>query len=278
MKKGTKTIVAAIILSICAVLLASCGLQEPEDPAASAEITPASVESGSASAPPAPVSAAPSVTKTSNKTIGTPSDSSTVTKVSLMNLTGQDITGFAVKHSFEKEFGANMLAAGETFVLDEVRDLFYDLAPSIEAGKNSTEALTYEVQVTLADGSSYILHQFPFQEFEQGRIILQDELLFLEYVSPYTGEDLVTRKDEAAIQKKAAEKAAEEQLAAQQAAEQQWAAEQAAQQQWAEQQWAAQQAAEQQWAAEQAAQQQWAAQQQQQNQGAGCVGSGALVY
>ena len=54
MKKGTKTIVAATILSICTMLLASCGLQEPENPAASAQITPAPVESGSLNAPPVP--------------------------------------------------------------------------------------------------------------------------------------------------------------------------------------------------------------------------------
>ena len=172
-----------------------------------------------------------------------------------MNLTGQNIVSFTIKHSLESQFGANMLEAGDVFAMDESRDVYYDLGPALDAQAAQTPEeksrnlyMTYNVQIVLADGTTIVLHEIPINEMEKGRILFQNGTGFLEYENPLTGEDIITRQHE--TDANAADQAAA--YAAQQ--------ELLAQQQWAQQQ----------------QQQQYVAPEQ--NNDAGCVGDPTLVW
>lgn len=260
------SVITAVLLIVCCVgALVACGEAGAGKGSgfSGSSFAPSGYMSGSANAD--------AIELTKNKTIGVVDKSDTIKQITLLNLTGQDITSFVIKHSYEDAFGANMMEAEDVFKLDEVRDVFYDIQPALDAqaakkSDTTTETtgnfseLTYDVQVTVADGTSYVLHDFPFNDMEQGRILLQNGILFLEYVNPWTGDEVVTRQAEMDI------KAAEEKAAAEEASR--IAAEQAAA-------WAAQQ---------QAQQQQWAQQQQQYVAPApatnndSCIGNSGLMY
>lgn len=261
-----------------------------------------------------------------NKYIGEPSEGEYVRKITLLNLTGQNITAVSVVNpdedtqqvsensenkseenkssadnsekseiqssseviSGEENLKENMLPKGEVFEADEVRDLYFDFASAMEKEQDLSR-LHFNVSFTLEDGTTSVLHDFPFFDLEQGRICLQDEVLFLEYVSVWSKEEVVTRKaeteikaaeikamEEAEAEKKAAEEA--EKKAAEEAARkaEEEAAAALAAQQWQEQQLAAQQA--QQWAAQQEAAQWQPDYSGQQGSGAGCIDDSSLMY
>ena len=203
--------------------------------------------------------------------IGTVKTGDTVLKVELMNLTGQEITGFALKEASEEEFGENLLSGGDPYAADEIRILYWDM-------EGADLSCRFDVEVTLADESVYVLHSFPFYDIYEGRICLVEDVLFLEYVSPWTGKEVVTRTSEIDIreaerlekEKEEAERIAAEEEAARQAAEEAaaWQAQQ--EQQWAQQQWQQQQWQQQQW------QQEYVAPQD--NSNAGCIGDDGLMY
>ena len=199
----------------------------------------------------------PEIEEPKYKTIGTFSQSPSVKRTLLLNLTGKDIIGFAVKPSTETEFANKLLLEGDVFVLDEIREIFFDPSPVKEpetqaattagdttqaAPANGTETPTtapetqaqpetaapaadsnqkFDVQITFSDWSVYVIHDLPFDDMKLGRLLLQNDILFLEYTSEETGEEVITRKQEYDI--KAAEwQAYQQQLAQQQAQQQAW--------------------------------------------------------
>lgn len=202
----------------------------------------------------------PEVEAPKYKTIGTVANSPNVKKILLLNLTGKDIIGFAIKSSDETAFGNKLLLEGDLFKLDEVRELYFDPSPvktpetetttAAEAQTTApadpqTQAATasgsetatqapaqpeasapapdnkkYDVQITFSDWTVYVIHDLPFNDMKLGRLLLQNDILFLEYTSEETGEEVITRQKEYDI--KAAEwQAYQEQLAQQQAWQQQ---------------------------------------------------------
>lgn len=192
------------------------------------------------------------------KTIGTVVQGPLVKKTLLMNLTGKDIIGIAIKSSDEPTFGNKLLMEGDLFVLDEIRQLFFDLSPEKKpetemttAAESQTTTIAdnskptngsaaptqapetptapeaavadnkkYDAQITFSDWTVYVIHDLPFDDMKLGRLMLQNDILFLEYTSEETGEEVITRKKEYDI--KAAEwQVYQEQLAQQQAWQQQ---------------------------------------------------------
>ena len=264
MKNRLTGIVLALGIIVCLLGVTACS--ESSSPskapagstgsAGSAAFIPSSSASGfvSSSASSGFATVEPAIVR---KTIGKMGKESTTKKVTLVNLTGQNIVSFSIKHSLEQQFGAKMLEAGDVFAMDESRDVYYDMGPALDAQaaqtpeeKSKNLYLTYNVQIVLADGSTITLHDFPFNELEKGRILFQNWTGFLEYENPLTGEDIITRQHEADAN------------AADQAA-----AYAAQQEQWAQQQ---------QWAAQQQQQQHYVAPAQ--NNDAGCVGDPSLVW
>ena len=184
----------------------------------------------------------PEVEAPKYKTIGTVTQGPNVKRTLLLNLTGKDIIGFAIKSTDEAAFGNKLLLEGDLFVLDEIRELYFDPSPSkpqetetTTAAENQTTAPAaetnkkYDVQITFSDWSVYVIHNLPFDDMKLGRLLLQNDILFLEYTSEETGEEIITRKQEYDI--KAAEwQAYQEQLAQQQAQQQAWQQQQQQQQ------------------------------------------------
>ena len=166
----------------------------------------------------------PTPTETPLKTIGTESDSDSSFSVRLMNNTGLDITGFAVKKTEDAEYPENMLAQNDIFAADEERNLYYDsgVVPGSESVQDTTsvaetegeageKALTqgYDIMLTFSDGSTLELNSFPFEDIEEGELCVEDGVAFVKYTSVSTQQEVSTKEAQLAVKsQKEAEAAA----------------------------------------------------------------------
>lgn len=106
------------------------------------------------------------------------------TSVTLKNKTGQDIRDITVKASTEEEYPAGLLAASDALKNNESRVMYYTLSDD----KN----VTYDVRLSLEDGTECVLHGFPFNDTENCTIWL-DGVAYIEYLSNSTGNKENTR-------------------------------------------------------------------------------------
>ncbi len=106
------------------------------------------------------------------------------TSVTLKNKTGQDIRDIAIKASADADYAAGLLAASDALKNNESRVLYYTLADD----KN----VTYDIQLSLEDGSECVLHSFPFNDTENCTIWM-DGVAYVEYLSNSTGNKESTR-------------------------------------------------------------------------------------
>ncbi len=145
----------------------------------------------------------PTPTEAPLKAIGTESEAQTVYKVKLTNSTGADISAVAVKEMSQEAFPANMMAEGDAFVGGEQRMLYFDSAsvPTQAPAQEGEKLLTpgYHIQITMADGTNYVLNNFPFGDIEEGEICLEDGVAFVKYKSVSSGEDVSTKEAELTI-------------------------------------------------------------------------------
>ena len=133
-------------------------------------------------------------------------------KVQIKNGTGADIKAIAVKKTADTEFPENILKEDEVIAADEEVILYY-VAEAVEETEAADDAKalndTYDVSITLADDTTYVLTAFPFDDMEACEIKVEDEVAFVEYVSVSTEEEISTKEAELAI-KEAAETVVEE--------------------------------------------------------------------
>lgn len=158
-------------------------------------------------------------------------------QVKLTNSTAKNITGISVKSSDEAEYPANMLKEADVFKDKESRLLCYTAPKAAEApadAKATDKVLepAYDIQLTFEDGTTAVLHSFPFGDVEEGEICMED-VAYLKYTSVVSKEKVDTKGAEQAVKAQAeaeaaAKAAAEAQAAAEQAAAEAAAAEQAA--------------------------------------------------
>ncbi|MEY8433942.1 hypothetical protein AALC75_26245 [Lachnospiraceae bacterium 48-42] len=207
------------------------------------------------------------------KAVGTESTDGYMVK--LKNVTGQDVTGVAIKDMDAKTFPENMLADGDVFAADEERNLFWLAEAASQVSDEETDPDEkvvipgWDVSITLADGNSFVLHAFPFEEMKEGELHVEDGVAFVTYTCDVNTKEaeIMVKKQEEEAKKKAEEKAkkkaeekakkeAEEKAAAEAAAAEAAAAEAAAAE-----------------AARQQQQQQQPAQSSEQ-----CIGGGGLTY
>ena len=134
-------------------------------------------------------------------------------KVQLKNSTGSDIKAIAVKKTADVEFSESLLKEDEIIAADEEVVIYYagSEAAAAEEADAEEKALndTYDVSITLADDTTYVLTAFPFEDMEACEIKVEDEVAFVEYVSLSTEETISTKEAELAI-KAAAEVVYEE--------------------------------------------------------------------
>ena len=90
------------------------------------------------------------------KAVGTESTDGYIVK--LKNVTGQDVTGVAIKDMDAKTFPENMLADGDVFAADEERNLFWLAEAASQVSDEETDPDEkvvipgWDVSITLADG------------------------------------------------------------------------------------------------------------------------------
>ena len=129
--------------------------------------------------------------------IGVNDGSEGIFRVELTNKTGSAITGFAIKESADAQYPDNMLPSGQTFGADEMRVLYYTPAEaaasdsSADTGEKQLEPL-YSANVTFEDGSSLEWRDIPFGDMEEAELCLEDGILYVNYVSTATGENVST--------------------------------------------------------------------------------------
>lgn len=261
MKTGKRNLLYLLTGILLLALLAGCGSKESSGDS--------ETDSGSGND-----TEEASEEKTAPKAIGTEGQGEDTYVVKIKNVTGQDVTGVAVKDIDAKEFPGNLLEDGDVFAADEERNLFWTKEEKDEEDEDPDGKMLipgYDVSVTLADGNSFVLHAFPFEEMREGELHVEDGVAFLTYVCEVNTKEaeIMTKQQE----ERAAEKAAKKKAAEKKAAKEKKEAEKAAAEAAAAEEAAAQAAAAEEAAAQAAQQQQQPAQSSEQ-----CIGDGGLTY
>ena len=135
------------------------------------------------------------------KVVGEKSDSKDTFCVTLENGTKQEITAVSVKTGSEEKFPESMMKKGETLAKDEKFELYYTPKTEEESSGSGDEYFVsprYDVQLTLKDGKTYVLHGFPFEDIKEGTVLLEDDIAYITYTSVSTKEKIDTKEAERA--------------------------------------------------------------------------------
>ncbi len=141
-------------------------------------------------------------------------------EVLITNAAGQDITGIAVKSADKTEWPGNMIPSGKTFKKDQTVRLYYTPEKDSNTAVASDKAVkpSFDVNLTLADGKTYQLSGFPFEDMEEVSVKIADDVAFLEYTSKTSKEQVSTKEQELGLkaqrEQEAAARAAAEKAAA----------------------------------------------------------------
>ena len=203
--------------------LGGCGKSETDD--AKTQKSEAKEEDEWEETPVAPIE------KEDLKKIGVPLKGTV--EIKLENNTGKSITGFAVKKSENSEFGENLLEDEDVYVKGEKRYFYYDYKQ--ENSEEETETISadydgnteeetdesvpeYDIQITYLNGTTAVLHDFPFDDMKEGTLELEDEITYLTYTSIKTKKEVDTKDEERSIRTKEETAAVEAQRKANEAA------------------------------------------------------------
>lgn len=141
------------------------------------------------------------------KSIGTASNTMGTYKIKLENKTGKAITVVNIRDSVQYEYNDNMLEENDSFAVNETRYLYYDATNAVDAAQDQAikkSKITYDLRVTLSDGSRSVLQEFPFGKMKNTAQIYYDKtyaICYLRYQSKETGKWINTRKAEIANEK-----------------------------------------------------------------------------
>lgn len=128
-------------------------------------------------------------------------------KVQIKNGTGADIKAISIKKTVDTEFPESLLKDDKVIAADEEVIVYYaaEAVEETEEAAEDAKALneTYDVSITLADDTTYVLTAFPFDDMETCEIKVEDEVAFVVYESLSAQEEISTKDAELAI--KAAE-------------------------------------------------------------------------
>lgn len=236
MSKWSKKIAMAMALGMCMMAVtAGCGKEE---------------ETGSTGTKAVKVEQKKETEKT-YQTVGNKAEGAY--DILLKNSTGQDITSLQVKTSDKTEYPVNMIKTGEVIKNSDTVELFYmpeqaaagtatttdtaaatagttDAATTTAAATDTTAGttdtaatdgtgekainITYNVQITLADGKIFELSSMGFDDMkERGEVTLcyEEEVGYIKYTSKTSGDEVSTKEQELGVK---AQKAAQEAAAA----------------------------------------------------------------
>ena len=150
-------------------------------------------------------------------------------QVAMDNQIGQDITAVAVKLTTEESYPADLMEDGQTWSDGETALVCY-LPDEAAASQDEEDGIavkdTYEMQLTLEDGSTIQLTTVPFEDMDACTLYLEDDVPYLEYTSLSSQEEVSTKETESAAIALAQQQAAQQQQAAATPSEPQLTAEQ----------------------------------------------------
>lgn len=193
MKNSNKKIKIGLLALTCAALLLCAGCSSAETSSAEPTATPEATATAEPTATPEP----------ELDSIGEKSESKDTFSVTLENGTDQDITAVSVKTGEEEKFPESMMKKDDVFEKGEKSVLYYtpkkdDASSSSEASDDKIVTPRYDIQITLKDGTKYVLHAFPFGDIEEGKIQVADDVAYLTYTSVSTKEKVDTKEAELA--------------------------------------------------------------------------------
>lgn len=132
------------------------------------------------------------------KTIGEKQEGDSVFRVKIVNGTGLPIKRFRIISMLASYYGdesnyLNLLQDGDVFTDKEERILYYNTAddPSNDSGEKH-----YNLQLTFTDDTGYVLTDVPFSDMEEGVMYLEDQIVYFDYLSKSTGQQISTKSDE----------------------------------------------------------------------------------
>ncbi len=174
---------SAIVLLLCSVMaLSAVGCGEPTIRKKASEVEQAAVPAEEPAETPTPV---PTPVPEDLKNIGVPAEGGYTVRA--VNRTGRNIKSVAIREQNVSEFGGNMLSGEDIYMADEARMLCFKPEGGGEAERR------YDVQMIFEDGTSHVLHDFPFGRVDDCEIFYEDDVLFLTYVDEVTGAPVSTR-------------------------------------------------------------------------------------
>ena len=178
---------------VCAalVLCVSCSAAENSS---SAEATPSPTAAPTATAEPT-ATPVPEL-----KVVGEKSDSKDTFCVTLENGTKQEITAVSVKTGSEEKFGEHDARWRDPRKERKVRACYTPKTEEESSGSGDEYFVSprYDVQLTLKDGKTYVLHGFPFEDIKEGTALLEDDIAYITYTSVSTKEKIDTKEAERA--------------------------------------------------------------------------------
>lgn len=177
--------------ALIAVTLASCGKKE----ASKKEIEISSVETSAVTQVTEPTT---ENSLSATKIVGTEAEGSNIFKTEIINNSGKEIKGISIKSANEEEYPANMLKSGETIKGDESFTLYYDAssAPNLSIKEGADKAKPTKIfymQLEFADGTTSVLHEFPFGDCDTCVFSLEEGQFYLIYHSYTQGKDVNTK-------------------------------------------------------------------------------------
>ena len=177
-----KSVLVLLLASVVTLAFAGCGNDNTGKKKAS-EVT---TEGQAVSPTPAP-SETPEPEEENYALIGTQEEGGF--EVKARNMTGENITGVAVRKQGDEEFGGNLMGENDLYIFEQTRLLCF----KPEEGENK-----YDIQLTFQDDTKHVLHDFPFGRVNECEIYYEDDVVFLTYEDDITGAPVSTKLAEIA--------------------------------------------------------------------------------
>ena len=109
------------------------------------------------------------------------------------------------KEIASQNVGAALRVTGTLLLTPEAKQPFEIQAEEITVEEESSGSgdeyfvsPRYDVQLTLKDGKTYVLHGFPFEDIKEGTVLLEDDIAYITYTSVSTKEKIDTKEAERA--------------------------------------------------------------------------------
>ena len=126
------------------------------------------------------------------RVLGDESEAETTFKVTLENGTGQDIVYLGVRVRSDGKDSASYMSESEPFVPNEKVVLYYDASYAIKEAKEYGDIVEYQIRFTAEDDNYYVIHDFPFGEAVEARLVAGSGYAYIVYKTAEGGQEIST--------------------------------------------------------------------------------------